>query len=75
VIGGYSPDGVDSLDAVLVGYYEGRPYSSPAKGGRGWCPSSRVSRSSVHRMRSWDVRFPLDGSLTSLFLNPTRQTS
>jgi ATP-dependent DNA ligase len=23
VIGGYSPDGVNSLDAVLVGYYEG----------------------------------------------------
>jgi bifunctional non-homologous end joining protein LigD len=48
VIGGYSPDGVNSLDAVLVGYYEATPYSSPARCVRGWCPSCavRCSRSS-----------------------------
>ena len=48
MIGGYSPDGVNNLDSILVGYYEETPYSSPARCGRGWCPSSgvRCSRNS-----------------------------
>jgi bifunctional non-homologous end joining protein LigD len=34
VIGGYSPHGVHSLDAVLVGYYEGDALQLPARCGR-----------------------------------------
>jgi bifunctional non-homologous end joining protein LigD len=41
VIGGYSPDGVNSLDAVLVGHYEGGALQFAGKVRAGLVPFAR----------------------------------
>jgi len=49
VIGGYRPDGSDSLDALLVGFYEGSELRFAAKARAGFIP--RVRREIVEKLR------------------------